>query len=102
MDIICSIPTTLEVDRNSNLVLPPPSSGVTVLNRRGRSVGSIGTSCHNIALALLKLDIVQNNDLIVDNGQGEKLRVKAFIPRWWPKVEDGNDTKEKPKEAAVA
>ncbi|RIA96450.1 hypothetical protein C1645_733205 [Glomus cerebriforme] len=96
-----SVPTTLELDRNSNFPLPPPSSNITVLNRKGRPVGSIGTSYHNIALALLKLDIIQNNDLVVDNGQGEKLRVKAFIPNWWPKVEDGKDTEEKPKETAV-
>lgn len=95
------MPTTLEVDRNSNFLLPPPSSDVIVLNRKGRPVGSIGTSCHNIALALLKLDIIQSNDLVVDNGQGEKLRVKAFIPHWWPKV-DEKDTEEKPKETAVA
>ncbi|CAB5200995.1 uncharacterized protein OCT59_022770 [Rhizophagus irregularis] len=96
-----SVPTTLEVDRNSNFLLPPPSSDVIVLNRKGRPVGSIGTSCHNIALALLKLDIIQSNDLVVDNGQGEKLRVKAFIPHWWPKV-DEKDTEEKPKETALA
>jgi len=92
------VPIALEVDRNSNLVLPPSSSEITMSNRKGRSVGSIGTSCHNIALALLKLDIVQNNELIVDDGQGEKLRLKPFIPHWWPKVEDEENTKEKQKD----
>ncbi|GES76761.1 aminomethyltransferase folate-binding domain-containing protein [Rhizophagus clarus] len=74
-----SVPTTLEVDRNSNFLLPPPSSDIIVLNRKGRPVGSI----------------------VVDNGHGEKLRVKAFIPRWWPKVDEKN-IEEKPKETTVA
>jgi hypothetical protein len=91
----------LDVDRNIDLDLPP-SSDITILNRKGRPVGSIGTSCHNIALALLKLDIVQNNDLVVDNGQGKKLKLKAFVPHWWPKVEDEKDIQEKPNETAIA
>ncbi|CAI2165582.1 13649_t:CDS:2 [Funneliformis geosporum] len=93
-----SVPITLEVDRNSKLVLPPPSSDINILNRKGRPVGSIGTSYHNVALALLKLDIIQENELTINNGQGENLRLKPFIPHWWPKVDDKENIQEKPKD----
>ncbi|CAG8515986.1 8751_t:CDS:2 [Funneliformis caledonium] len=93
-----SVPTTLEVDRNSNLVLPPPSSDINILNRKGRPVGSIGTSYHNVALALLKLDIIQGNELTVNNGQGENLRIKPFRPQWWPKIDDKENIQENQKD----
>ncbi|CAG8811367.1 20922_t:CDS:2, partial [Gigaspora margarita] len=41
------------------------------------------SSCHNTALALLNLD-----DVAVANERGEVYKVKAFIPNWWPKVDD--------------
>ncbi|CAG8442702.1 12307_t:CDS:2 [Acaulospora morrowiae] len=86
------LPTQLKVDRKTTIKLPPPSSGIYTsienLSKQGRPVGNIGSAQYNIALALITLDKVQENDLFVANGRGDVYRVKPFIPDWWPKVND--------------
>ncbi|CAJ0748830.1 18804_t:CDS:2, partial [Entrophospora sp. SA101] len=56
-----SKPTTLVVDRKYNTSssdLPPPHKEIVNINdnKKGRSIGNIGSSCYNVALALLRLD----------------------------------------------
>ncbi|CAG8805060.1 32541_t:CDS:2, partial [Racocetra persica] len=84
-----SLPTTLQVDRTVDFPLPPPSTGIyasiETLSKKSRPIGAIGSSCHNVALALLNLDKVQDENLIVASGRGEVYRVKPFVPDWWPK-----------------
>ncbi|CAG8583316.1 22321_t:CDS:2, partial [Gigaspora margarita] len=87
-----SLPTTLQVERTVNFPLPSPQTGIyastETLSKKSRPIGTIGSSCHNIALGLLNLDKVQDENLAVANERGDVYRVKPFIPDWWPKVDD--------------
>ncbi|CAG8517520.1 5499_t:CDS:2 [Gigaspora rosea] len=80
------------IERTVNFPLPSPQTGIyastETLSKKSRPIGNIGSSCHNIALALLNLDKVQDENLAVANERGEVYRVKPFIPDWWPKVDD--------------
>ena len=84
-----SKPTTLTVNREYNISssdLPLPHKEIVSINdkKKGRSAGNIGSSCYNIALALLRLDRIDDENLIIENQSGKSFRMKPFIPSWWP------------------
>ncbi|CAG8503389.1 3721_t:CDS:2 [Racocetra fulgida] len=88
-----SLPLQCNFDyMRGNFPLPPSSTGIyasiETLSKKSRPIGAIGSSCNNIALALLNLDKVQDENLIVASGRGEVYRVKPFVPDWWPKVDE--------------
>lgn len=86
------------LDRSANLPLPPPGTDIRLVKgksdadapTRSRSAGKLLSSIHNVGLALLRLEQVEETHkgkavLQVEGTNGHPLRVHASVPEWWPK-----------------
>lgn len=54
-----------------------------------RGAGKLGSGIHNIALAIMRLEDVQKavndkNSFVVPHAQQSGLRLRPFLPEWWP------------------
>ncbi|CAG8650559.1 8737_t:CDS:1, partial [Ambispora leptoticha] len=79
---------------NIQLFTPTPYSDIHPYGQSGRVAGNIGVCSHNVALALIKLDKIDVDDLVVYAEEKKQIyRVKPFMPNWWP--QDENEQKQK-------
>jgi hypothetical protein len=90
-----SVPKTLNVDRNYKIQsLPSIQADIKPVDgAKKRAIGKFGSGIHNIGLALMRLDEAQQEgaQFMVDEA-GSDLRIKAFIPSWWPVDEEESST----------
>ncbi|KAI9208005.1 uncharacterized protein BJ171DRAFT_492338 [Polychytrium aggregatum] len=91
-----SAPDQQSIDTEFNVPLPTTGSDIVLVGdseskptRRkassgGTSVGKFCSGIHNVGLALLRLDHVgalkDGQELVCENG----LKLKAYVPEWWP------------------
>lgn len=79
----------MSIDRDYTMPsLPSIQADIKPLEGAKRPAGKFGSGIHNIGLALMRLDSAQkdNAEFIIDEA-GSDLRIKPFIPEWWP-IED--------------
>jgi hypothetical protein len=83
----------LTVDRNYDMqTLPSTQADIKPLEEgKKRAVGKFGSGIHNIGLALMRLEAAQAEgaQFAVDEA-GSDLRIKPFIPSWWPVDEESS------------
>ncbi|KAG2176393.1 hypothetical protein INT43_005627 [Umbelopsis isabellina] len=87
-----SIPQTLSVARDCTMPsLPSVQADIKPIEGSRRPAGKFGSGIHNIGLALMRLDSAQKDEagFIIDEA-GSDLRVKPFIPEWWPVEEESS------------
>ncbi|KAI7869804.1 uncharacterized protein EV154DRAFT_581652, partial [Mucor mucedo] len=83
------VPTVQSVNRNQTLpsVLLPQTDIKLVQGVSKRGVGKMASGVHNIGLALMRLEHVQNslvdNDVAFTVPEDDSLRIKPFLPEWW-------------------
>ena len=73
----------VELSVNPAFAFPRPPAGATLHNPEKtptRTIGRMGSSVHNVGLALLRLEHVGLDGLEVSSGLG----IKGFVPDWWP------------------
>jgi hypothetical protein len=87
------VPEALTVDRTCDIQsLPSIQSDIKPVDgSKKRAVGKFGSGIHNIGLALMRLEAAQDDgaQFAIDEA-GSDLRIKAFIPSWWPVDEDSS------------
>ncbi|KAJ3332975.1 IMP 5'-nucleotidase [Blyttiomyces sp. JEL0837] len=85
-------PSSLTIMPDKNMALPKTGSEIRLEGTEGRR-GEVGRFCegiYNVGLALMRLEHVSSSasgnkhdvSLVSDNG----MKVKAFVPEWWPKA----------------
>ncbi|GAB5587569.1 ccr4 associated factor [Umbelopsis nana] len=88
-----SVPETLSVNRNYSIPsLPSIQADIKPIGSENkRAAGKFGSGIHNIGLALMRLDAAQKPgaEFVIDEA-GSDLRVKPFIPSWWPADEESS------------
>lgn len=73
----------MELSINTAFAFRRPPVGGTINNPEKtptRSIGRMGSSVHNIGLALMRLEHVGMDGLETSSGLG----IKGFVPDWWP------------------
>ncbi|KAG2184172.1 hypothetical protein INT44_009187 [Umbelopsis vinacea] len=87
------VPEALTVDRNYDIKTLPSNQADIKPAEEGkkRSVGKFGSGIHNIGLALMRLEAAQTEgaQFVVDEA-GSDLRIKPYIPSWWPVDEESS------------
>ncbi|KAG9284824.1 hypothetical protein G9A89_003747 [Geosiphon pyriformis] len=78
-------PEKLSLNRLINLPPPPPFTDILQDGSLRHKRGFICSFRHNIGLAMIKLEFVNKDTLIVSDGHGGYYNMKPFIPIWWPK-----------------
>lgn len=92
-----SVPEIQKVDRNVTYpadILKPQTDVKLVDGKSKRGVGKLGSGIHNIGLALMRLEHVQNfikgEPLGFTVSEQENLRIRPFLPDWWLEDEKFN------------
>ncbi|CAO3660425.1 unnamed protein product [Umbelopsis ramanniana] len=87
------VPEALTVDRSYDIqTLPSTQADIKPVDEgKKRAVGKFGSGIHNIGLALMRLEAAQAEgaQFAVDEA-GSDLRIKPFIPSWWPVDEESS------------
>jgi hypothetical protein len=87
------VPETLSVNRNYSIPsLPSIQADIKPIGGENkRAAGKFGSGIHDIGLALMRLDAAQKPgaEFVIDEA-GSDLRVKPFIPSWWPADEESS------------
>lgn len=83
-----SIPTVQSVDRSKEFpsVLVPQTDIKLVQGVSKRGVGKMASGKHNIGLALMRLEHVQNSvagEPVEFTAAEESIRIRPFLPEWW-------------------
>ncbi|CAO0800705.1 unnamed protein product [Mucor circinelloides] len=78
-------PSVQKVDRNAvwPSVLEPQSDIKLVDGTSKRGVGKFCSGVHNIGLALMRLEHIQNDEKSFTSVKDESVRLRPFLPEWW-------------------